>query len=301
VELQQKSYPAELEYEGVQVCIWDRQGSQCTKYWYLSKGPGVSTGTTGSYGTGVKISVLTINENKYVFNFETAGKYEILLVKSYSKDIPGRSVGESFNSSITIPIEISDVTTGGFVVKDLATVGILLQPFPILRCPEKIKNINQSISCDLYYYYDPVAYKVRLSPFENFKICAYKVSVKFSECSKKQNPYFSRDLKIGFNTVTTIKIPVSKNVDTAIYLRWDNEEIPYDENDAAFEYYSNKPIKYPPVKKEGTDSGKWVKKCKTITARKIFEPGELTDLVLNGGSGSGNTYRKEVCENVWVR
>ena len=47
------------------------------------------------------------------------------------------------------------------------------------------------------------------------------------------------------------------------------------------------------------DSGSWERVCQTIRTQEEWEPGELTDAVLNGGGGPRSSTT-EVCEDVWV-
>jgi hypothetical protein len=296
VELQPKSYSADLRYDGVAVCIWDLKGYQCSKYWDLSKTPGVRTGSTGSYGTGVSISVLTINENKYIFNFETAGNFEILLIKTYTKDMPGRSGRENFESTIRIPIEISDVSYGGFDVRDLSAVGIKINPYPILKCPEKIKNVNQTISCNLSYGYEDPEYDVLYEPFERFKICAYKNAGDILDC-KLKNPYLNKEIQIELNKVEKITIPIYKDVDTHIELvPIISGNFPQFMDTLGSQHYFFKPAKKTAPIKSKSNSGKRVKKCEDIVTRTDGRF-EIIDGRIQGGPV---TTRSEVCRNVWV-
>jgi hypothetical protein len=300
IDLLPKTYSADLRYDGASVCVLSAGASNCDGFFRLDKSPGVVNSKVNSDYYGKRVSVLTVNENKFFFNFESIGKYEIILVKSYSRFVPGRSVRDTFSSEIRIPIEITDVSYGGFDVVDLGAAGIEILPIPVLDCPEKITNAKQTISCKLSYGFDKPDYRIIVEPSEPFSVCAYKIKHTFSECDAKQKPYFSKDIELDFNSVSTVKIPVSKDVDTAIYLRWNNSNIPYDRNKASFKYYFNKPIKYSPVKKGTSSSGRWEKKCKTVTTRIIPQPGELTSSTLNGGGGLPLSTTSQVCENVWV-
>jgi hypothetical protein len=260
VDLRSKTYSTDLRYDGASVCVLSAGTMNCNGFFSLDKSPGVVNGKVNSDYYGKRVSVLTLNENKFIFNFETIGKFEIILVKSYSRFVPGRSVRDSFSSEIRIPIEITDVSYGGFDVRDLSAAGIEILPIPILDCPKKINNVKQTISCKLSYgFYEP-AYRIIVEDSEPFKVCAYKIDHTYSECDSKQKPYFSKNIELDFDSVSTVKIPISKDVDTAIYLRWDNSNIPYDRNKADFEYYFNKPIKYSPVKKGNSSEGRWEKK-----------------------------------------
>jgi hypothetical protein len=272
----------------------------CDGFFRLDKSPGVVNGKVNSDYYGKRVSVLTVNENKFIFNFETIGKFEIILVKSYSRFVPGRSVRDSFSSEIRIPIEITDVSYGGLDVRDLSAAGIEILPIPILDCPEKITNVKQTITCKLSYGFYDAGYRIIVEDSERFKVCAYKIEHSFYRCDAKQKPYFSKDIEIDLDSVSTVKIPISKDVNTAIYLQWDNVNIPFDRNKAVFEYYFNKPIKYSPVKKGSSNSGRWEKKCKTVTTRIIPQPGELTSSTLSGGGGLPLSTTSQECENVWV-
>jgi len=296
VDLQPQSYSSDLRYDRVVVCIWDLKGNQCSKYWELSKTPGVSTGSTGSNGTGVTFSVLTVNENKYIFNFKTAGNFEILLLKTYTKDIPGRSGRENFESTIKIPIEISNVAYGGFDVRDLSAAGIKINPYPILKCPEKIKNVNQTINCNLSYGYEDPVYDVLYEPFERFKICAYKNVGDILDCEAK-NSYLNKEIKIDLNKVEKITIPIYKDVDTHIELvPIISGNFPQFMDTLGSQYYFFKPAKKTAPIKSKSNSGKWVKKCEDIVTRTDGRF-EIIDGRIQGGPV---TTRSEVCRNVWV-
>ena len=300
INLQPKLYPSDFRYEEASVCILTSGRSSCNGNYGLGKTAGVVKGRINSDYYGKSFSALTVNENRFLFSFEVVGKYEIVLLKRYSKDVPGRSVRDSFYSTIRIPVEITDVSYGGFDVKDLSAAGIEIRPIPILGCPEKVSNVKQTITCKLSYGFDSTEYRIIVEPSEPFKVCAYKVEHAFSECDKKQKPYFSKKMELDFNSVSTVKIPISKDVDTAIYLHWENSSISYDRNKADFIYYFNKPVKYSPVKKGNSNSGKYVRKCKTVTTRVIPQPGELTSSTLNGGGALPLSTTSQVCENVWV-
>ena len=295
VQLQASKYPSEYRYEEMVVCVTNSSG--CGGYNDLNP-LGITNIKINSDYNGKRVSVLAVNENKYFFNFSTLGKFQILLSKRYSKDVPGRSVRDSFYSSVTIPVEITDTSKGGFDVTDLAAAGVEINPIPVLKCPEKIKNIKQTISCEIAYGFKDPEYDVLFEPFETFKICAYKNNEIDDECLGKT--YFNKEIRINLNTSLQIKIPIFKNVDTNIeivpVLRGKDKY--YDDIFASQSYF------YKPVKKSSestgkTGSGKWVKKCRTVTSREIPLPGELTDSILNGGGGP-RTTQTQICENVWV-
>jgi hypothetical protein len=303
--LQPLNFPSEYKYTEttVSVCDSDKFCGNSALGQRVGK-----LNVNGDYRAS-RIYVLQVNANRIIFSFDKAGKYYVNITKHFGREVRplnrdfwGNVSTEWMYEKILIPIEITDVSKGGIDIKDLNAAGVDLFPIPILKCPEKIKNTKQTISCNLGYAYDTYErdYVIVGEPFESFKVCAYKVEENFSGCGDKPSPYFSRDIKIDKNTSSSIKIPISKDVDTAIYFQWENNNVPdFKKGKAAFKYYFNKPIKYAPTKKSNPSNGKWVKKCKMITTKEVLRPGELTDMVLNGGGGP-RTYKTEVCEDVWV-
>lgn len=302
--LQPSNFPSTYEYKDTIVSVCDTD--QFCGNNGLTDSPGVRKIRVNGDYRGASIYVLGVNTNRIVFSFEKTGKYLVNVTKAYSREAKpldrsfwGNVTTQWLYEKITIPVEITDVSKGGIDIRDLSAAGIELSLVPRLKCPEKIKNIKQTISCDLSYAYEQKEYFILVDPYESFKVCAYKVDEDSGRCSEKPSPYFSKDFKISLNSVATVKIPISKDVDTAIYLQWEKKSVPDYKNKADFQYYFYKPIKYAPAKKENSSKGKWVKKCKTITMTEVLRPGELTDSVLNGGSGP-STYKKTVCADVWV-
>ena len=302
--LQPSNFPSTYEYKDTIVSVCDTD-QFCGNYG-LDDSPGVRKIKVNGDYRAASIYVLGVNTNRVIFSFEKTGKYFVNVTKTYSREAKpldrsfwGNVTTQWLYEKITVPVEITDVSKGGIDIKDLSAAGIELSLVPRLKCPEKIKNLKQTISCDLSYAFEKQEYVILVEPYESFKVCAYKVDEDSGRCSEKPSPYFSKDLKIRLNSVAAVKIPISKDVDTAIYLQWDTKSVPDYKNKAAFQYYFYKPIKYAPTKKENSSKGKWVKKCKTITMTEVLRPGELTDSVLNGGSGA-STYKKTVCADVWV-
>ena len=303
--LQPLNFPSEYKYTETTVSVCDSD-KFCGN---SALGQRVETLTVNGDYRASRIYVLQVNTNRIIFSFDKAGKYFVNITKHFSRearplnrDFWGNVSTEWMYEKILIPIEITDVSKGGIDIKDLYAAGVDLFPIPILKCPEKIKNIKQTISCNLGYAYDTYErdYIIVGEPFESFKVCAYKVEKNFSGCGDKPSPYFSKDIKIDKNTSSSVKIPISKDVDTDIYLQWENNNIPdFKKGKPSFQHYFFKPIKYAPAKKGNSSNGKWVKKCKTITIKEVPRPGELTDMVLNGGYGP-KTYTKPECENVRV-
>jgi len=298
VELQPKTYSSELRFEGVLISICEEKVVGCY-FLYNAYSGAVSTVKINGDNYGKKVNVLDIKDNKFIFNFPSSGKFQIKILKRYSKDVPGRSVRESLDSQINILIEITDISKGGIDIRDLVEAGITLNPYPILKCPEKIKNVNQTISCNLSYGYQDPEYNVLYESFETFKICAYRNADDLLNCELK-NPYLLKNIKINLNATEKISIPIYKDVNTSI------EMVPViaGKFPEYMDYFGSqnywfKPVKYAPTKKSNSSSGKWVKKCKMITTKEVLRPGELTDMVLNGGGGP-RTYKTEVCEDVWV-
>ena len=291
VELEPKISGTEFRFDGTTVSICEEKIEVCGSSYDTEPGTVRAVKVNGD-NYGKKVYVLNINENKIVFNFTSIGKFQVTIAKRYSKDVPGRSVRDTFYSKINIPIEIKDIKNGGISLRDLKTAGIQLHAFPILGCPNKVKNTNQKISCDLSYAYEKQDYNFLIETFEIFIVCAYKTDNSTSDCDG-QNPYFKKEVKIKANSNEKIKIPIYKNFDTSIYMQ--SLEGGY----TTPIYYSNKPVKVSTNTKSKSSPGKWVRKCKTIRTSIIPQPGELTDSVLNG-SGESFTKFTQVCENVWV-
>jgi len=308
VDLQPSNYSSEYKKARTIVSVCTSPGKLCGN-WQLNEYPDtnpIKVEVDADY-RAPKVFVLGLNDNRIAFSFEKAGQYYVHIVKSFSRNI--KSVDPSFWGNVNLewtveeiefPIKVTDISTGGIDVRVLAEAGIKHNPYPILDCPKKVTNTKQTISCKLSYgFYEP-EYRIIVERSEPFKVCAYKVEHTLSECDEKQKPYFSKKIELGFDSVSTVKIPISKDVDTAIYLRWDNATIPYDQNKADFQYYFNKPIRYSPTKKGNSNLGKYERKCKTVTTRVIPQPGELTSSTLNGGGGLPLSTTSQVCENVWV-
>jgi len=291
LELEPKISGSESRFDGTTVSICEEKIEVCSSTY--DAGPGtVRVVKVNGDNYGKKVYVLNINENKFAFNFTSTGKFQVIIAKRYSKDVLGRSVRDTIYSKIKISIEVTDIKDGGISVRDLKTAGIGLYAFPILGCPNKVKNSNQTISCDLSYTYEKQEYRFMTESFETFVVCAYKTDNSTSDCDEK-NPYFKKEVKINANSNEKIKIPIYKNFDTSIYMQ------SLAGGYATPIYYNNKPVKISTNTKSKSGSGKWIRKCKTIRTNIIPQPGELTDSVLNG-SGESFTKFTQVCENVWV-
>lgn len=288
VELLPNTYSQEIRYVGANVGIFEigKSGPSGTD---LGKYPGLVNGIVGSSNYDQKkYSVLTVNENKFIFNFNSIGKYQIILTKRYTKD----SVNEydKLQSTIQIPLEITDVSKGGFGIKDLTEAGIKLNPHPILKCPEGIKNFNGFIFCDATYAYDQQRFTFIVEPFEVFKICAYKAGGQDNSDCRKKNSYFAKDLRITFNTIEKIKIPIFKDYVSSIYLQSTVT------GEAVAVYQNNFPPSKPTSTKGKSTLGKWVTKCKNVVSTTNW-PMEIIDGRIQGGPVTTIT---KVCEDVWV-
>jgi hypothetical protein len=289
VELQPKTYSSELRFDAVLVSICEEKVLGCYFLYNTYSGVVSKVKVNGDY-YGKTVQVLNVKDNKFIFNFATSGKFQINIFKRYSKDVPGRSVRETLDSQINIPIEITDISSGGIDIIDLAEAGIKLNPYPILKCPEKIKNLKQTISCNLSYGYQDPGYDVLYESFETFKICAYKNADDLLDCELK-NPYLLRNIKVDLNTVEKISIPIYKDVDTSIEMVPIIEgKFPEFMDTFGRQNYYFKPAKKSTSTKSKSNSGKWVNKCKTITTR-TQAPGL--------DSRPEYTYTK-ICEDVWV-
>lgn len=307
VELQPSNYLLEYKKWRTIISVCSKAGQTCGN-WEINKYPEpnpIKISVDSDY-RAPNVYALGVNDNRIVLSFEKVGKYYVNIVKRFSREI--ESLNPDFRGNVNtewtfekieFPVEITDISKGGIDISDLAQAGIKINPYPILKCPEKIKNLKQKISCNLSYGYQDPEYFVLYEPFETFKICAYKNADDLLDCELK-NPYLLREIKINLNTVEKISIPIYKDVDTSI------EMVPIIEGKFSqfmdtfgFQYYFFKPKKYKPTKKGDSSNGKWVKKCKEITIKEIPKPGELTDMIFNGGYGP-KTYNKRECENVWV-
>ena len=308
VDLQPSNYSSEYKKWKTIVSVCSKAGQFCGN-WEINKYPDpnpIKVNVDADY-RAPNVYVLGVNDNRIVFSFEKVGKYNVHIIKIFSREIMsldpsfrGNVNTESTQEAVEFPVEITDISKGGIDIRDLAEAGIKINPYPILKCPAKIKNVKQTISCNLSYGYQDPAYYVLYEPFETFKICAYKNADGGLLDCKLKNPYLLRDIKINLNTVEKISIPIYKDVDTSIEMVPIIEgKFPQFMDTLGSQYYFFKPIKYAPAKKSNSSNGKWVKKCKTITIKEVPRPGELTDMVLNGGYGP-KTYTKLECENVWV-
>lgn len=307
VDLQPSNYSSEYRKPTTIVSVCSKAGQLCGN-WKINEYPDpnpIKINVDADY-RAPNVYVLGVNDNRIVFSFEKVGKYNVHILKTFSREIVpldpsfrGNVNTESTQEAVEFPVEITDISKGGIDIGDLAEAGVKINPYPVLKCPKKINNITQTISCNLSYGYQDPAYYVLYEPFETFKICAYKNADDLLNC-KLKNPYLLRDIKINLNTVEKISIPIYKDVDTSIEMVPIIEgKFPQFMDTFGSQYYSFKPLKYTPAKKGNSSKGKWVKKCKTITTKEVLKPGELTDSVLNGGS-SPRTYNTRVCEDVWV-
>ena len=298
VDLQPSNYSSEYKKWKTIVSVCSKAGQLCGN-WEINKYPDpnpIKINVDADY-RAPNVYVLGVSDNRIVFSFEKVGKYNVHIVKIFSREIisvdpsfRGNVNTESTQEAVEFPVEITDVSKGGIDIRDLAEAGIEINPYPILKCPEKIKNAKQTISCNLSYGYQDPAYYVLYEPFETFKICAYKNADDLLDC-KLKNPYLLRDIKINLNTVEKISIPIYKDVDTSIEMVPIIEgKFPQFMDTFGSQNYFFKPIKYAPTKKSNSSKGKWVKKCKKITTR-TQAPGI--------DSRPEYTYTKE-CEDVWV-
>ena len=298
VDLQPSNYSSAYKKSKTIVSVCSRSGQFCGN-WEINKYPDpnpIKLNVDGDY-RAPNIYVLGVNDNRIVFSFEKVGKYYVRIVKGFSREI--ESLDPSFRGNVNteltyeeieFPVEITDISKGGIDIRDLAEAGIKINPYPILKCPEKIKNIKQTISCNLSYGYQDPAYYVLYEPFERFKICAYKNAGDILDCELK-NPYLIKDIKIDLNKIEKISIPIYKDVDTHIELvPIISGKFPQYMDTLGSQNYFFKPIKYAPTKKSNPSNGKWVNKCKTITTR-TQAPGI--------DSRPEYTYTK-VCEEVLV-
>lgn len=286
VELLPNNYSQEIQYVGTSVCIFESGKSGCSWGYDLGKYPGLVNGIIYS-DNDKKFSVLTVTENKFIFNFTSTGKFQIILTKRYTKDRVNEY--DRLRSTIQIPLEIADVSKGGIDIRDLAEAGIKINPHPILKCPQGIKNFNGFITCDVTYVYDQQRFTFIVEPFEVFKICAYKAFNENSDCRMK-NSYFAKDLKITFNTIEKIKIPIFKDYVSSIYLQSTVN------GEAVVVYQNNLPPSKPTSTKGKSASGKWEKKCKNVVSKTNSQM-EIIDGRIQGGPVTTIT---KVCEDVWV-
>ena len=295
VELQPKTYSSELRFDGALVSICEEKVVGCFFLYDVYPGA-VSRVKINGDNYGKNVNVLNIKDNKFIFNFPSSGKFQINIFKRYSKDVPGRSVRESLDSQIKILIEITDISMGGIDIRDLAEAGTKLNPYPILKCPEKIKNVKQTISCNLSYGYQYSEYNVLYEPFERFKICAYKNAGDILDCELK-NPYLIKEIKIDLNKTEKIGIPIYKDVDTHIELvPIISGKFPQYMDALGSQHYFFKPAnKSAPIKSK-SNSGKYVKDCIDIVTRTDGRF-EIIDGRIEGGPA---TTKSKACRYVWM-
>ena len=304
VDLQPSNYSSAYKKWKTIVSVCSRSGQFCGN-WEINKYPDpnpIKLNVDGDY-RAPNIYVLGVNDNRIVFSFEKVGKYYVRIVKGFSREI--ESLDPSFRGNVNtewtyeeieFPVEITDISKGGIDIRDLAEAGIKINPYPILKCPEKIKNIKQTISCNLSYGYQDPAYYVLYEPFETFKICAYKNASDLLDC-KLKNPYLLRDIKINLNTVEKISVPIYKDVDTHIELvPIISGNFPQFMDALGSQHYFFKPAKKSVPIKSKSNSGKWVKECVDIVTRTDGRF-EIIDGRIQGGP---ITTKSKACKYVWI-
>ena len=304
VDLQPSNYSSEYKKWKTIVSVCSKAGQLCGN-WEINKYPDpnpIKINVDADY-RAPNVYVLGVSDNRIVFSFEKVGKYNVHIVKSFSREIisvdpsfRGNVNTESTQEAVEFPVEITDVSRGGIDIRDLAEAGIEINPYPILKCPEKIKNAKQTISCNLSYGYQDPAYYVLYEPFETFKICAYKNAGDILDC-KLKNSYLNKEIKIELNKVEKITIPIYKDVDTHIELvPIISGKFPQYMDALGSQHYFFKPAnKSAPIKSK-SNSGKWVKDCIDIVTRTDGRF-EIIDGRIEGGPA---TAKSKACRYVWM-
>jgi hypothetical protein len=302
VDLQPSNYSADYKKWKTIVSVCGKSGAFCGN-WEIAEYPKpIKINLDGDYKAS-SIFVLGVNDNRIVFSFDKVGQYYVNIIKPFSRNIV--SADPSFRGNVNtewtyeqveIPVEITNISKGGIDIRDLAEAGIKINPYPILKCPEKIKNVKQTISCDLTYGYQDPAYYVLYEPFERFKICAYKNAGDILDC-KLKNSYLNKEIQIELNKVEKINIPIFKDVDTHIELvPIISGNFPQYMDALGSQHYFFKPVKKSTPLKSRSNSGKWVKECIDIVTRTDGRF-EIIDGRIQGGPV---TSKSKVCKYVWT-
>jgi hypothetical protein len=304
VDLQPSNYSADYKKWKTIVSVCSKPGQLCGN-WEITEYPDpnpIKLNVDADY-RAPNVYVLGVKENRIVFSFEKVGKYNVHIVKRWSREIKssdpsfrGNVNTEWTHETIEFPVEITNISKGGIDIRDLAEAGIKINPYPILKCPEKIKNVKQTISCDLTYGYQDPAYFVLYEPFERFKICAYKNAGDILDC-KLKNSYLNKEIRIELNQVEKINIPIFKDVDTHIELvPIISGNFPQYMDALGSQHYFFKPVKKSTPLKSRSNSGKWVKECIDIVTRTDGRF-EIIDGRIQGGPV---TSKSKACKYVWT-
>ncbi len=289
IELISDNYPQEIHYKNAEVCVTSIGQPNCYQRMDIGKFSQLQSRRISSDPKS-KYSVINVDENTFIFNFASVGKVLIQIKKFYYKD--QQSEYDNLTSAIEIPLEITDVSKGGFTIGDLRAAGVSILTQPVLNCPEVKKNFNGFISCEATYYYKNQGITLQVEPSESFKICAYRGDPNQIYGCGARNSYLSKDLKLAFNTIQKIKIPIYKNYVTSIHL----ESVRSGE--AVRQVQANVLTKKQTSTKKGTTASQWIRKCKNITAYSSTNDRlQIVDGSIQGGTVTTNF---KVCEDVWI-
>ena len=289
IELVPDNYPQEIHYKNAEVCVTSVGQPNCFQRMDIEKFSQLQSRRISSDPKS-KYSVINVDENTFIFNFASPGNVLIQIRKIYYKD--QQSEHDNMTSSIQIPLEITDVSKGGFTIGDVRAAGVSILTQPVLNCPEVKKNFNGFINCEASYYYKNQGITLQAEPSESFKICAYKGDSNQIYGCRGKNTYFVKDLKLEFNEVKKIKIPIFRDFVTAIHL----ESVEFGE--AVSQMQPNVSTNKQSSTRKGTKSGRWIPKCKNVTVySSTNDPMQIVDGRIEGGT-TAKTLK--ICEYVWV-
>ena len=289
IELVPDNYPQEIHYKNAEVCVTSIEQPNCYQRMDIEKFSQLQSRRISSDPKS-KYSVINVDENTFILNFISVGKVLIQIRKFYYKD--QQSEYDNLTSEIQIPLEITDVSKGGFTIGDLRAAGVNILTQPVLNCPEVKKNFNGFINCEATYYYKNQGITLQVEPSESFKICAYRGDPNQIYGCGDRNSYLSKDLKLALNTVQKIRIPIYKDYVTSIHL----ESVRSGE--AVRQVQSNVLTKKQTSTKKGTTTSQWNRNCKNITA--YSSTNDRLQIVDGSIQGGTVTTILKVCEYVRV-
>lgn len=291
IELVPDSYPSEIYYKGAEICVTTIEQPTCYQRMDIEKFPQFLTHRITSDPKS-KYSVVNLNNNTFVFDFTSVGKVLITIKKIYGKN--QNSEFDNLISTIQIPLEITDVSTGGFFIEELKTAGVSISAIPILSCPEVKKNFNGYITCEATYTYYNRGIKLQVEPTETFKICAYKGDpFGIYGCKPNKNLYFAKEMRLSLNSIQEIKIQVYRDDVTSIHLQSSKS------GEAVKQIQPNIMSKKQAATTNRNRLGRWIRKCKNVSvySPNINDPMQIVDGRIQGGA---TTQYLKVCEDVWV-
>lgn len=293
IELVSDLYPSEIRYKGAEICITSTDQPYCYQRMDIEKFSQIQSKRISSDPRS-EYSVLNLDENTFIFQFTSVGKFLIEIRKVYYKD--SNNEYDNLRSTILIPLEITDISNGGISIEDLKVAGIDFFVQPVLNCPEVRKSTDSSVACEVNYFYNArsqVSRNLRLlvQPYESFRICAYRGNPQSYGCSNGK-PYFVKDFKVDLNRAKKIEVPVQRDNLSSIYL------VSLNSKEALVQVLGNLISDKRAIVKNGTKSGRWIRQCKNVTVySQSNEQMRIEDGRIQGGSVRTNM---KICESVWM-